>query len=101
MFKAILTIVFSIVGAIIGGRIAAGDSQIFGLFALFFVWVFTGIGGNLAIEVLDGFPFLNNSRDGSTTFFQALGVALVFLFIKSLAGPVFPIIRIVRYFRGE
>ena len=95
MAKAIITIVCSIVGAIIGVIIDQGIFEPS-------VWLLSGLGGNLAVEALDGFPIYNNGRaSGSFSFLQALGGTLLFLILKSIAGPIFPIKNIIRFFRGE
>ena len=100
MTKAIVTIVCSIVGAIIGVSIGQRDIT---YSLLTFIWVGSGFGGNVAVEILDGFPMFKGGRgtDGSISFLEALGCTLLFLFLKSMAGPIFPIKNIIRFFRGE
>ena len=107
-----LVIVFSVIGLIIGGLIlgdiASNDyyntaDYLLGFFLT--LWFFVGIGGNFR-EALSGSvnsDFCDGviEKDGFGVYFFMLAMVLAWhaflLFLKSLAGPIIPIIKIRGY----
>jgi len=98
-WKLILVIVFSVIGLSAGILLAASRSTIYESVA--FIWIFTGIGGNFRESLSKIGSFFRFCRKKGDSFFSALGMALltgfVGLLLKSLAGPIIPIIKIVQY----
>jgi len=100
--KRIIVIVFSIIGLMIGLAIAAtsgwsGASWIA-------VWILVGISGNFRVA-LSELPiwigvyrkFIEEGKSFWSAFGQAVAGAIILLLLKSLAGPIIPLIKISEY----
>jgi HAMP domain-containing protein len=98
--KVILVAVFSVIGLIIGLAFAA-DAKASTTGWLTSIWLFLGIGGNFRVALSEFPSMYRASQKNAESFWGALGMtfamAIFFLILKSLAGPIIPILRIREY----
>ena len=98
--NCILTAVFSGIGIIIGLIMMEEASMV-----LAYIWLFSGIGGNLIVTILEKISdYIDNyhiARKEGGSFFSSIAGAvflgIILILLKSVAGPIFPIIKIVGY----
>ena len=87
-------IVFSVIGLIIGISIMAANPNLW-----FLAWMFLGIGGNFRMALAKLPEKYRIVRDGEGSLLKALAgtlfVAILALLIKSLAGPIIPVIKML------
>jgi len=108
--KFILIIIFSAIGLLFGLLIGANataynfNDKIFNLFIG--IWLGLGIGGNLvSLPFFLGVAFQTCKEEWAKgePFWKTLGLhflgVIVFFLLRSLTGPIFPIIKIIKYVR--
>jgi len=98
--KRILIFVFSIIGLIIGVIVSASSASRIEQW-LGGIWAYVGISGNFGIALLE-FPGLYRFYMKEDKFFlkaliSTLFISVLFLLLKSLAGPIIPIVKIVKH----
>jgi len=99
--KRIFVIAFSIIGAIVGASIAAplATDNKWGFLGL--VWLCLGIGGNFRVSVSELPEAWKVARDTAESFWGALAgtlfITMFFLLLKSLIGPLIPLLKIEDY----
>jgi hypothetical protein len=68
---------------------------------IFLIWLCLGIGGNFWAALGNCFEFYNIGNEKGESFWSALRyaffLAIFLLLLKSLAGPIIPIIKILEY----
>jgi hypothetical protein len=109
--KWVVVVIFSIIGLIFGVTGAAGMmSEVEAWPALLLViWIFLGIGGNFGVTILEDVPIFigmyRGSREKGESIASALSgpilIGIFLMLIKSLAGPIIPIIKIAEYKKSE